>query len=500
MKDNLLEKLTTATLNSILFNGFDCSNIKCYSKNGFEYVPELDMYSISISFDNTDEFRQYGTIVVGDYLPNKNKFYPFDIISYNFANKETSIMTSIKELTIAMVDMDNKYNCLNNNQGLPENNILRYEYIKIDKEYIIIELNSINVEKIINVAMQNNIYCEKEKFETCYINNKLLISKDEKTGVFIVDYINNDKKTIFKDNDIVKFYEFLEAESLKYLLSENTIIKKKKKYTKREKKQIIQDYVDELLEYSVYRLEDEVNQMQTEELEIASNMLYEQYEYHIKIINELKLYLDGKSSMKKVVEIYANGLGKKMACIKFLEQKTYLHKPRNYMKNLFQNIRKEKYFKFIDKNIRKEVQKKFFEELDDFQYNTIQPEIIGRSKAFGEQIEELNIIVDEISLLLEKIRSERISKDDAFDEIKINEEKIKNINVKLRSSYKKVHEFATYLGFEPLRQKGTSHLIYSKNGITVPIPNKKGDIKPGLLSSIIKQLGSSRTEFCNFNL
>ena len=501
MKTNLLEELTKATLNCILVNAFDSISIKEYSSKGFEYVPELDLYSISINLNNDiSNSGDYGATVIGHYLSDKNKFYPFDIISYEFSNKERKMITSIKELIIPMVDMDNKYNYSNNETGLPKDNILNYEYIKLDKEYILIKLNDTNIENVIDIGKKYNIYCEKNKMNSCYKNNKLLISKDEIKKIYIVDHISNEKNTIFSNSDIVKFYEFLESESLKYLLSEKIIKKKNKKYTKSEKKQIIQNYVDEFLEYSVYRLEDDAIKIQTEELELASNMLYEQYEYNYATLNELNLYINGKSSMEKVTAIVGNGLGKKIECVKFLEQKTYLHKPRNYMKNLFKNIRKENYFKFIDKSIRKEVQNRFMEELDYFQYNTIQPKIIERSKAFAEEIEELNMVVDEIILLIEKIKNNRISKKEAFEEIEIEKEKIKNINTKLRSSYKKLHEFAIYLGFEPVRQKGTSHLVYNKNGVSVPIPNKKGDIKPGLLLTIIKQLGSSRVEFCNFNL
>ena len=497
MKINLLEEITKATLNCILFNAFDSTSIKEYSSKGFEYVPELDLYSISINLNNDISCSgDYGVTVIGHYLSKKNKFYPFDIITFEFSNKENKIITSIRELIISMVDMDNKYNYLNNETGLLENNILTYEYIKIDKEYIVIKLNHTNMENIIDIARKNNISSQKEKIETCCKNNKLLISKDELKGLYIVDHINDEKNTIFSNSDIVKLYKFLESESLKYLLSEKIV---KKKYTKSEKKQLIQNYVDELLEYSVYRLEDDALRIQTEELELASKMLYDQYEYNYDILNELNLYINEKSSMEKVTAIISNGLGKKMECIKFLEQKTYLHKPRNYMKNLFKNIRKENYFTFIDKSIRKQVQSRFMEELDHFQYNTIQPKIIERSNIFAKEIEELNTVVDEIISLLEKIKNNRISKKEAFEEIEVEKEKIKKINAKLRSSYKKLHEFAIYLGFEPVRQKGTSHLIYNKNGVSVPIPNKKGDIKPGLLSTIIKQLGSSRVEFCNFN-
>ncbi|MDV5115995.1 type II toxin-antitoxin system HicA family toxin [Clostridium perfringens] len=55
------------------------------------------------------------------------------------------------------------------------------------------------------------------------------------------------------------------------------------------------------------------------------------------------------------------------------------------------------------------------------------------------------------------------------------------------------------LGFKPIRQRGTSHLIYKNESKSVVIPNKKGDISIGLLSSIIKQLGSNRNEFLVFN-
>lgn len=502
MKDKLLEKIIQATLNSILLDGFDCTNIKNYSSKGFEYVSELDMYSISVKFTNDIcNSGDYGATVVGHYLPNKNKFYPFDITSYNFENREKKFFTSIMELIIPMVDMDNKYNYLNNEKGLPKDNILKYEYVKIDKEYIVIELNHTNIEKAINIAKQNNIDCQRDKFEGYYKNNKLLISKDNNKDLFIVDYVNKERKTIFSDRDIVKLYKFLEYECLKYLFNESISTKVKRKYTKSEKKQIIQAYVDELLEYSVYRMEDDVNKIQTEELEKASNILYEQYEYNYAVLNQLKMYINGKVSFMSVEEIISNGLEKKMKCIKFLEQKTYLHKPRNYMKNLFNNIRKENYFKFVEKNIRKQVQNKFFDELDYFQYYTIQPEIIARSKAFAQEIEELNNVVDEIIELLKRVKFNKIADEDALKEIEIRQQKIKNINGgKLRSTYKQLHEFAVYLGFEPVRQKGTSHLIYSKNGTSVPIPNKKGDIKPGLLSAIVKQLGSSRDEFCNFNI
>ena len=68
------------------------------------------------------------------------------------------------------------------------------------------------------------------------------------------------------------------------------------------------------------------------------------------------------------------------------------------------------------------------------------------------------------------------------------------------NSFKSLYKFAQSLGFIPDRQRGTSHLIFKKDGITVPILNKSGVIKPGLLSSIIKQLGSNRDEFIQFNI
>ena len=81
----------------------------------------------------------------------------------------------------------------------------------------------------------------------------------------------------------------------------------------------------------------------------------------------------------------------------------------------------------------------------------------------------------------------------------LHKEKInKSFRFKLKSTYKQLHQFATQLGFKSVRQNATSHLIYKRNSISVPIPNKRGDVKQGLLLTIIKQLGSNRDEFYSF--
>jgi predicted RNA binding protein YcfA (HicA-like mRNA interferase family) len=52
------------------------------------------------------------------------------------------------------------------------------------------------------------------------------------------------------------------------------------------------------------------------------------------------------------------------------------------------------------------------------------------------------------------------------------------------------------IGFRPIRQSGSHVILINKNGIRTVIPVHPGkDIKPALVSTIIKEVGLEREEF-----
>ncbi|MGL5712786.1 MAG: type II toxin-antitoxin system HicA family toxin [Paraclostridium sp.] len=473
MENNILYKISKNIINSILLDGFDCTEATAISENGIEYNEDIDMHTmVFIINDESLGKGTYISMLIGDYTSCNNKFYPFYITTYNINNKNDCLKIDIQELVACMIDMDNIYN------RIAGSNILTYEFMRINKDYIVIFLNEANKD------------CFSSKFKKF-----ILLSEDKETGKLIVELaINESEKVIvFETTDPHQFYKYLESEALKLLITKD----KKDVIPKKDR---IEESVNTLLDIGISRLEDDAIKIQTEELIKASDLLFEQYEYNYAILDELYKVINEKSDIEKVSKLVEDGLEKKMYSIEFFERKTYLYKPRDYMFRIFEGLKtQDDIYNEIDSDIVMQVKNRFLRELDLFQYEVLHPQIIKQSKIFVKEIEELNAIVDEIKELCEMIKSNNINKIEALKLIEAKREKIKSFNSgKLRSTYKTLHKFAKHIGFQPIRQNGTSHLIYKKNSISVPIPNKNGDIKPGLLLTIIKQLCSTREEFYKF--
>lgn len=505
MQKNILHVIATGAINALLMEGFDCTNAEKMSTHGIQFIENTNMYYLQ--FDIDDKLigpSIYSVMVAGEYIAYSNKFYPFIVVACDYKDKSNYYNIDIQNLIISMVDVDNKYNELGSWGTLPKteirNKILNYEFIKGDRNYIEISLNSFNSDNAISKALDEGITCTRDKFEGVYKDNKILISEDLNSGKFRIEYLNSiERRVIFENTDIHKFYKFLEEETLKILMTEKIEKNLSRKQIKKYRAIRIQSAVNELLEECVYTLEEEVLKIQTEELVKASDLLFEQYEYNYAILDELNKVLIEESTMLNVDKIISNGLSKKFDCCDFLAQKSYLYKPKQYMSFVFDNLLNKDIYECIDEDIRDYVKVKFLKELDSYQRKIIQPEIHKQSSIFVKEIDDLNKIVDEIQELIELIKSNRIEKNNIIENITIKKDKInKSFRFKLKSTYKQLHQFATQLGFKSVRQNATSHLIYKRNSISVPIPNKRGDVKPGLLLTIIKQLGSNRDEFYSF--
>jgi mRNA interferase HicA len=62
-----------------------------------------------------------------------------------------------------------------------------------------------------------------------------------------------------------------------------------------------------------------------------------------------------------------------------------------------------------------------------------------------------------------------------------------------------VIEFLESRGFKYVRSRGTSHRIYGKGGITVPVPvHGKKDIGEELIQRILRESGLTKQELLNW--
>lgn len=59
---------------------------------------------------------------------------------------------------------------------------------------------------------------------------------------------------------------------------------------------------------------------------------------------------------------------------------------------------------------------------------------------------------------------------------------------------KELIKFLESIGYEFERQKGTSHRIYKKDDITIPVPMHNKDIPLGTLAVILKEAGTTKKE------
>ena len=265
----------------------------------------------------------------------------------------------------------------------------------------------------------------------------------------------------------------------------------------------IKNYIDDLLESIVFDLENKCFEIQNVEFEIASDILIKQYDNELNLLGELEKVIDGKSNIDNCVKIASNFLEEKKKAINFFSMKTYNSKPKKFIQKVVNALVKSD---TIIKNIAKNVPSIYFdkvyigfiEALEVYHTQFIQTKINESSLAFSEEVESLNRIVEKSEFLIKQLEKNITNKEEIKHEVEINIKKISN-NKRLKSTYKVLHSFALNLGFKPIRQRGTSHLIYKNESKSVVIPNKKGDISIGLLSSIIKQLGSNRNEFLVFN-
>lgn len=70
---------------------------------------------------------------------------------------------------------------------------------------------------------------------------------------------------------------------------------------------------------------------------------------------------------------------------------------------------------------------------------------------------------------------------------------------KLRVKYKDMKKFMIYKGFKETRYASSTHVMYKNNeGLSVPVPNKKGTMAQGTVSKILKQINSNRIELAQF--
>lgn len=292
-------------------------------------------------------------------------------------------------------------------------------------------------------------------------------------------------------------------------------------------------YINELV-YSVGKeIDKQVTIIQNKELEVASEILYEQYENELVILEIAKRIMNEELELGNCLSVLQSKINKRIEAVNYFSKKSYNLKPKDFICKVVGGIyESDTILKALVKNVPKEYIKytieNFFEELENYHTQKIQTKINRISVNFSMEVESLNRIVEEseeiLTLLIEeeknKEQENNIEKEIVSTDVNINtgnlhiedkkhkkeniqrlknkvEENIKFIKNKnrLRGTYKQIQEFAKKLGFYEDRQRGTSHLIFSNGIISVPIPNKKGDVKPGLLSAIIKQLGSSRDKY-----
>lgn len=269
-------------------------------------------------------------------------------------------------------------------------------------------------------------------------------------------------------------------------------------------KQSLDIYIDKLLQSVVFDLEEYTLNIQNKEFEIASEILFKQYESELETLEQVKKVINEEMDLGTCARQVLSKQQEKIEAINFFNMKTYNLKPKEFIGKVVRGIFDSD---SIIKNIRSNVSKAYFEyvytdffkKLEEYHTEIIQAQINKASIIFSTEVESLNRIVEETEELLNTLANNNFEKTQFEDKVDDTIKIIKSKN-RLRGTYKSLHKFAQSLGFIPDRQRGTSHLIFKKDGITVPIPNKSGDIKPGLLSSIIKQLGSNRDEFIQFNI
>lgn len=299
----------------------------------------------------------------------------------------------------------------------------------------------------------------------------------------------------------------------------------------------IDNYINELVYYVGKQIDEQVTIIQNKELEVASEILYEQYENELVTLEIAKKIMDEELDLIKCLTVLQSKIDKRIEAVNYFSKKSYNSKPKDFIGKVVVGIyESDAILKALARNVPKQyseyVIEKFVEELEKYHTQKIQTKINRISVDFSMEVESLNRIVEESEEILTLLIEEERNKDNSnnndenkkqetvaidvntgTDNLHIEDKKhekeninrlkskveenikfIKNKN-RLRGTYKQIQEFAKKLGFYEDRQRGTSHLIFSNGTISVPIPNKKGDIKPGLLSAIIKQLGSSRDRY-----
>lgn len=170
------------------------------------------------------------------------------------------------------------------------------------------------------------------------------------------------------------------------------------------------------------------------------------------------------------MEIVYSNLDKKLDVIEFLSKKTYNDKPKLFICDVEQKIfDSDEFTDVILKNIRKNVPKEYFKYIftiffirfQEYHTQVIQPPISRASVKFSLEVEYLNELVDEIETLYDELNSKKYSVEDVKSTIDYKVKKV-NSNMKLSSTYKTLHLFALHLGFIPVRQNATSHVILKK--------------------------------------
>lgn len=267
----------------------------------------------------------------------------------------------------------------------------------------------------------------------------------------------------------------------------------------------IDKYINSLLYEFLFELETQALLIQSNELEVAYTIFDRQYENEFMIIDILFKCIEKSNDINDIyINNYEvlNNLEKRKDAVNFFNKKTYSTKPKKFLKKTLLNIFNSdiimrNIYKNVPRELFKTIYSRFIKEIDDYQCFYIQKELNNNSIIMSEQVETLNLLVDEINILINRLLDKKFNRSEIRIILNDKKNKIKR-NDKLVSSYKKLQDFAIYLGYRPIRQNGTSHLIFSNSTKNIVIPNKKGDIGKGLLSSIIKQLGSTRERFIEF--
>ena len=152
-------------------------------------------------------------------------------------------------------------------------------------------------------------------------------------------------------------------------------------------KQSLDIYIDQLLQSVVFELEEYTLNIQNKEFEIASEILFKQYESELETLEQVKKVINGEMDLGTCARQVLSKQQEKIEAINFFNMKTYNLKPKEFIGKVVRGIFDSD---SIIKNIRSNVSKAYFEyvytdffkKLEEYHTEIIQAQINKASIIF----------------------------------------------------------------------------------------------------------------------